>query len=139
MLLPACKLKGLAQFRLLAAKVFTVGNTMPPGGRRYDLSLHEQRKRTQDGAMLHMAVIKHHGHVADRAALVDSPLRSCMMRSSKEVVLDYSTAVECDAVADLHEVEFGEQAGGDKVVTANPASKAAATAKRSKGCSETPG
>ena len=55
---------------------------MPPGGRRYDLSLHEEGKRTQDGAMLHMAVIKHHGHVADRAAIIDAQIgrASCRER-----------------------------------------------------------
>ena len=86
--------------------------------------------------MLHVAVIKHHGHVADRAAIIDTQIGRLHDAILEEVVLDYGTAVECDAAADLHEVEFGEQAGGDKVVTANPASKQPQQPS-GKGCSET--
>jgi hypothetical protein len=73
MLLPACKLKGLAQFRLLAAKVFTVGIPCHrvAGG---TISPFMSSESGQDSAMLHMAVIKHHGHVADRAAIIDAQI-----------------------------------------------------------------
>lgn len=86
---------------------------MPARARRQRLSLHQQRKVAQRGAVLQLGVVKHRGHGSHGAARADLNRAYLHYAVLEQVGLYIGVLVERGVVAQLYQVELREPGAVD--------------------------
>src|SRR5580693_7853049 len=84
-------------------------NAVPTRRWRQRFALHKQRHWTEARSAKHLGAVQNDRHVANRTTIADFEGICLHHAVFEQVRLNGASQIECGIVADLHQVEFGEQ------------------------------